>query len=319
MKQYEIAKIISNFTQQTNSQSILFFSQASYTTHNTQTFRDIMFYFLKKKYCTNSGEEKCDCLNCQLIKNLNHPDIKIITPIATGNNDPKVFIDFLLDSNSSKVNFSERKLAINKDQILEVQNFVFNSLPSISKDKTIIFWLPEYMNTIAMNLLLKTVEEPPKNTYFLFFTENRDILLPTLLSRTTQFFIHNNEKQIDNFEENMQLFVEWMRMCYAKKYVKIIEFIDDFAKREKEFQKNFFLFLGFICEQLWLSSLQLYRLMNLLDKNFETINKMANTFSTESIIKIYELVNKYFQYFNRNSNVKLLLMNLAIEINKMKK
>ncbi|MDR2402345.1 MAG: hypothetical protein LBD32_02685 [Cytophagales bacterium] len=320
MKKNEVARIISNFTQQTKSQAILFYAQASYSMNNIKTFRELMFFFLRNSYCENkNGNENCDCKNCSLIKNLNHPDIKIVTPMASGDEIPKFFIDFFLDQNSSQENFSEKKLAINKEQITDVQNFINYSSPSFGKNKTVIFWLPEYMNHVAMNLLLKTVEEPPEYTNFLFFSEQKELLLPTLLSRMVQFFVPGEEEQVENFEENMQLFIEWMRMCYAKKYVKIVPFIEDFAKREKEFQKDFFIFLGFIFEQLWFASLGLYMLLKLVDKNFETINKMANMFSPESIQKIYGEVNQGFKNLKRNANVKLILMNLSLEIIKNKK
>lgn len=315
MKKYEISQAISNFTRQTKSQAILFYSQASYLLSNVKTFRDIMFSFLKQSYCEKENYiGDCDCKNCQLIKGLNHPDVKIVTPVASGNGIPKFFMDFFLGEKLSEESISESKLAINKDQIVEVQNFINSSLPSIGKNKTVIFWLPEYMNHVAMNLLLKTVEEPPKNTNFLFFTENRDILLPTLLSRTMQFFVRGDENRDEDFVENMQMFVEWMRMCYAKKYVKIVPFIEDFAKKDKEFQRQFFVFLGFILEQLWLSSLKMYSLLQVVDKDLETVNKMASIFSAEAIQKIYESVNRSLKNLKRNANVKLIMMNLSLDV-----
>ncbi len=315
MKKYEVSQVVSNFTKQTKSQAILFYSQSSYLMNNIKTFREIMFSFLKQSYCEKGNFIlDCDCKNCKLITNLNHPDIKIITPVANSGEIPKFFMDFFLEGKVSEGNISENKLVISKDQIIEMQNFINSSLPSIGKSKTVIFWLPEYMNSVSMNLLLKTIEEPPKNTNFLFFTENKDILLPTLLSRTMQFFISGEEDKNENFVENMQMFVEWMRMCYVKKYVKLVPFIEDFSKRDKEFQKNFFVFLGFVLEQLWLSSLKMYSLMQVVDKDLETINKMASIFSTESIQKIYESVNRSLRYIVRNSNVKLVMMNLSLDI-----
>lgn len=315
MKKYEVSQIVSNFSKQTKSQAILFYSQASYFLNNIKNFREVMFSFLRKSYCEkNDFTGECDCKNCQLIKSLNHPDVKIVTPISNGGEIPKFFMDFFLGAELAEGDVSENKLAINKDQIVDVQSFINNSLPSIGKSKTVIFWLPEYMNHVSMNLLLKTVEEPPRNTNFLFFSENKDILLPTLLSRTMQFFICGEENVKDDFVDNMQIFVEWMRMCYAKKYVKIVPFIEDFAKRDKEFQKNFFVFLGFILEQLWLSSLKMYSLMQVFDKDLETINKMANIFSAESIQKIYDSVNIGFKNLKRNANVKLILMNLSLDV-----
>ncbi len=49
--------------------------------------------------------------------------------------------------------------------------------------KCVIVWMPEKMNASATNKLLKLIEEPPKNTVFLFASESPHLLMDTLLSR----------------------------------------------------------------------------------------------------------------------------------------
>ncbi|GEM_PF-1911829 len=49
----------------------------------------------------------------------------------------------------------------------------------------VILWA-ETMAAPAANTLLKTLEEPPPNTYFLLSSDDRSVLLPTILSRCTQ-------------------------------------------------------------------------------------------------------------------------------------
>ncbi|MEO6096676.1 MAG: hypothetical protein ABIW76_13650 [Fibrobacteria bacterium] len=49
----------------------------------------------------------------------------------------------------------------------------------------VILWA-ETMAASAANTLLKTLEEPPANTYFLLSSDDRSVLLPTILSRCTQ-------------------------------------------------------------------------------------------------------------------------------------
>ena len=49
--------------------------------------------------------------------------------------------------------------------------------------KCVIVWMPEKMNPSATNKLLKLIEEPPKNTVFLFASEAPQLLMDTLLSR----------------------------------------------------------------------------------------------------------------------------------------
>lgn len=55
--------------------------------------------------------------------------------------------------------------------------------------KTMIIWLPEKMNTACANKLLKILEEPPEKTLFLLVSEEPEMLLSTILSRTQQMKI----------------------------------------------------------------------------------------------------------------------------------
>lgn len=52
---------------------------------------------------------------------------------------------------------------------------------------TILIYLPEKMNSVAANKLLKILEEPPQQTLFLMVTHAPERLLPTILSRCQLF------------------------------------------------------------------------------------------------------------------------------------
>ena len=49
--------------------------------------------------------------------------------------------------------------------------------------RIILIWMPEKMNHVTANKLLKLIEEPPKGTFFLMVTEDFEKLLPTITSR----------------------------------------------------------------------------------------------------------------------------------------
>jgi DNA polymerase-3 subunit delta' len=55
--------------------------------------------------------------------------------------------------------------------------------PYEASSKVAIIWGLEYMNIEASNKLLKLIEEPPVNSYLILISENKDRLLPTILSR----------------------------------------------------------------------------------------------------------------------------------------
>jgi len=50
--------------------------------------------------------------------------------------------------------------------------------------KIMIIWLPEKMNISASNKLLKIIEEPPPKTLFILVSENIDLIIQTIQSRT---------------------------------------------------------------------------------------------------------------------------------------
>lgn len=52
---------------------------------------------------------------------------------------------------------------------------------------TVLIYLPEKMNSVAANKLLKILEEPPQQTLFLMVTHAPERLLPTILSRCQLF------------------------------------------------------------------------------------------------------------------------------------
>lgn len=50
--------------------------------------------------------------------------------------------------------------------------------------KISLIWLPERMNIQSANKILKLLEEPPRQTVFLLVSENPELLLETIRSRT---------------------------------------------------------------------------------------------------------------------------------------
>lgn len=62
--------------------------------------------------------------------------------------------------------------------------------------KTMIIWLPEKMHIACANKLLKILEEPPEKTVFLLVSEEPDLLLPTIVSRTQQIKVPRLEESV---------------------------------------------------------------------------------------------------------------------------
>lgn len=147
--------------------------------------------------CSKDKAKDCDCLNCKWIKEQTHPAVKIYTRL-----------DFKEAENSEDGDISKGKKNININQAKSVINEL-----SVTSDyhRVYIFCdrdeegnlLPlNRMNfpEATSNALLKTFEEPPKNTTFMFLTKDRSDIISTVVSRAQSFFVPAAMEKIYNYE-----------------------------------------------------------------------------------------------------------------------
>ena len=149
--------------------------------------------------CKESGKPDCDCINCRWIREQSHPAVKIYTRL-----------DFKENSTSSSDDGETKgKKNINIDQAKAIINEL-----SISSDyhRVYIFCdrdedgnlLPlNQMNfpEATSNALLKTFEEPPQNTTFIFLTKDKTDIISTVVSRAQSFFVAG--KTFENCDYNL--------------------------------------------------------------------------------------------------------------------
>ncbi|TVR87544.1 MAG: hypothetical protein EA428_12950 [Spirochaetaceae bacterium] len=68
--------------------------------------------------------------------------------------------------------------------------------------KVVIFENADRMQESSRNALLKTLEEPPKNSYFILLSSHKRALMPTILSRVRPY--HFNEREPEQASEVLQ-------------------------------------------------------------------------------------------------------------------
>lgn len=112
----------------------------------------------KALICTAHGATYCDvCPSCVRINSHNHPDVLWLYP-------------------------SGIQRIIKIDQVRDLQAAL--ALKSFEGGKKIAFILhADRMKEEAANALLKTIEEPPENTYIILISDTIESLLPTIRSR----------------------------------------------------------------------------------------------------------------------------------------
>ncbi len=120
------------------------------------------FEFAKACNCIADTKRPCNnCLPCKKINSGMHPDIL-------------------------QVSLSEKKKMISISQIREI-GLLLSAKPNEAKKRMVLIKDADKMNVQAQNALLKMLEEPPKNTFFILTATHTPPLLPTILSRCRQF------------------------------------------------------------------------------------------------------------------------------------
>lgn len=129
---------------------------------------------------------------------LTHPDLHFVYPINKTPNSPakpvskdfvKDFREFVLQNPYQSLYDWYQHIGIEKKQgninVDEASNIVKSlSLKSYEGGaKVMIIWCADKINTACSNKLLKLIEEPPKETYFILVTEHPSDILLTIRSR----------------------------------------------------------------------------------------------------------------------------------------
>lgn len=130
------------------------------------------------------------CAGCRWVISKTHPDVRYLSPDGEDSEE----MDGL--SSNSLVASTEMDVpeggkakpkrrgsaAIRIAAVRELEEFVFVGSHRQGR-RIVLITNADAMNTIAANALLKILEEPPANVYFILITSNHDRLLKTLRSR----------------------------------------------------------------------------------------------------------------------------------------
>lgn len=157
---------------------------------------ELALYVARLLNCKENREENCNCLNCNWIRNGEHPAVLTISRLENKPDD------------------DESKTVISLKQANEVKQSLLNSSDF---HRVFIFCdrdedgNPAGLNKLnfqeeTANALLKTIEEPPKNTTFFFLTRDKNDLISTIISRSQCFFVPSFEHENTDWEQITEVF-----------------------------------------------------------------------------------------------------------------
>lgn len=152
--------------------------------------------------CPNrTPEDSCGkCPTCLQYQKLQHPDLFFAYPVVKPEGKLEVVCDdygkewrqlilerpyFDLADWHEAMGASNKQVMIYEKESSEILRKL--SLKAYGSGfKVMIIWLPEKMNEVCANKLLKIIEEPPQKTVFILVSEEHQRLLQTILSRVQE-------------------------------------------------------------------------------------------------------------------------------------
>ncbi len=279
-----------------------------------------------------------ECTSCRMAAKLEHPDLHFTFPFVKGtrikNAEDAIADHYIkewrarvlqspyfdlndwlddIDAGNSQATYYvaeadniQRKLALKSNQ---------------GGRKVMVVWLPEKMNQETANKLLKLFEEPPAETHFLMVSEEPDLVLGTILSRTQQMLVPPLPRE-DYVRAHppkderlmLDLFIMLMRLSYQRKVKDLREWADQLAGMGREGQKAF---LQFCQRQVRENFVYNFRQPQLNDQSADEAafsRNFARFINERNVITISDELAKAETDITQNVNARMVFFDLALKM-----
>ena len=319
-------------------------SQLFYGTRNSPKLKVALAYAQYINCLNPTKKDSCDkCSSCLKYKKLQHPDLHFVFPVVNSGKKKPIsdsyfneWIEFFLEKNNASLDdwdarlneLSGTKQSSNIYQ-QEVERVIRkkNLKNFEAKFKVFLFWMLEKMQPQTANKILKTLEEPPEKTIFIFVSENPKLMLPTILSRLQKIKIQDNnqnqtkEQQKPNKKHHAfyQDFSFWMRAAYSFDVLGISEWAESQSKKTKKDQINLLLYATNIIRQCVIYNFTTKELFLQNKEESTFIKKFAPFINKKNIIPFFEKTEECIKMIKRNGNKKILFFELSLQYAKLLK
>lgn len=318
------------------------------------------FIFCTEKTSTDSCGK---CVNCSKASRLEHADLHMtyptIPPKAGVKGMSKQYIQQFREFIKANpygttyewlqfINAENKQGNITADECREIIDTL--NLKSYEGGKKIqLIWRPEYLGKEG-NILLKLIEEPPKDTVMIFIAENTDDILPTILSRTqtvrlapippadiaqalTYHSVTDPTRAGQVSHMAMGSYTEALRIAantendlfpavkdlfnslFTNNGLLLVKFADDWSKMGREPQKNFLHYIIQLIEQTIRARYVPDAPLSLPDAEAQFVRKLAATKITlEGFGDLVKTLTDTMYFIERNAHSKSQLMALTIRM-----
>lgn len=293
------------------------------------------------------------CPSCNRSQKVIHPDLHFLLPLVGSKSITKDFLPEWREAIASNpwlnvfqwtafCNSEGKQVDIHKEDIQSVTSDL--CLQSYEgNNKVLIIWMAQFLAREG-NRLLKLIEEPPDQTYFILVTNQREQILPTIRSRCMQcYFPPISENEISNIlsdsydtdkitadriasqsgndmnaalslAQNSMLnfkdeLTSWFRIMLGKKGNEMTAWSSRMGTQEKEEQKQFTLYALSAIREI----LNEFRKLTSSGQG-EMINYMHEHFNPVVWHHVMQELQSGHEKISRNANAKLLWLNMSINI-----
>ncbi|MBY0432671.1 MAG: DNA polymerase III subunit delta [Cyclobacteriaceae bacterium] len=320
-------------------------------------------------HCTNRGpDDACGvCPACSKSLKYIHPDTHFVFPVSNVKGDKdedrfkadilKGWRSFLLENPFGNVGDwtvsyggEDKQAIISREEGREIIK-TLSLKPFESAVKIMIIWQPEYMHNSAANGILKILEEPPPQTFFLLVSNNAERLMPTILSRTQHVIVpllqdedietvlstdktlsaERRKKIVGEAEGNLHLalglvdteeedhyevLATWLRACYKRDYQKMVTQAEEFHEFDRMRQQSLLHYALILLREslLFLSGGEsLQRSRNGEQKFIQDFSKVMNLSKLE---RSQALVTEASYHLERNGSAKMIFLDLSLQLSR---
>ncbi|MBQ2195695.1 MAG: DNA polymerase III subunit delta, partial [Prevotella sp.] len=209
----------------------------------------------------------------------------------------------------------------------------------------------ERMNQECSNKLLKLLEEPPQQTVFLLVSEQPELLLETIRSRTQQIDVRRiDEEDIFNAlierrgieeddarriarlsggswmkaiqtlsanNENQQfldMFIQLMRLSYTRKMKELKLWSDTVAGYGRERQKRMLTYFLQLIRENFMYNFHQPELNYMTAEEENFVSKFARFINEANVIEITELYTRAIRDISQNANGRIVFYDLALQM-----
>ncbi len=322
--------------------------------------------FLQYIHCTarSAGDSCGRCPECKLSATLNHIDTFISFPVVkrSGRGDTSddylaEFRDYVRDY--PYMDFEEwlRRLEnINAQPLIYVSEATLLirklSITSRRSDfKTSLIWLPERLKEDAANKLLKLVEEPASDTIIVMVSNNSQLVLPTIYSRTQRVMVRRytdaevaeiisrkaSMSEADaaiiarlangNINEALRLvsvskerkkflvfFINLMRKAYQRKIIELRQWSADLAALGREPQIQFYEYCSRMLRENFVLNLKAPDLVFLTTDEMQFSVNFARFITNLNVMRLLDTFGKAATDIAANANSKIVNFDVAIQV-----